>query len=77
MLLEKFQPDDGDKVLVIDSNKDLPLNWREMLANNEVELDEQWETLLEERENKLDGKECKNEIDDTNKTNRSDNIRDP
>ena len=77
MLLEKFQPDDGDKVLVIDSNKDLPFNWRELLTNNEVALDEQWQSFIEERENKLDGEECKNEIDDTNKTNRSDNIRDP
>ena len=40
------------KVVIIDSNKDLPENWREQLNEMEgkVKLDEKWESFLDKRE---------------------------
>ena len=42
----------GDQVVIIDSNKDLPENWREQLNEMEgkVKLDEKWESFLDKRE---------------------------
>ena len=42
----------GDWVVIIDSNKDLPENWREQLNELEgkVKLDEKWESFLDKRE---------------------------
>ena len=51
-ILEKLEG--GSKVIVIDSNKDLPTNWRELIENEEVELSAQWQSVLEEREKLLD-----------------------
>ena len=42
----------GDRIVIIDSNKDLPENWREQLNEMEgkVKLDEKWESFLDKRE---------------------------
>ena len=42
----------GDQIVIIDSNKDLPENWREQLNEMEgkVKLDEKWESFLDKQE---------------------------
>ena len=42
----------GDRIVIIDSNKDLPENWREQLNEMEgkVKLDEKWESFLDKQE---------------------------
>ena len=42
----------GDRIVIIDSNKDLPENWREQLnvMEGNVKLDEKWESFLDKRE---------------------------
>ena len=42
----------GDRIVIIDSNKDLPENWQEQLNEMEgkVKLDEKWESFLDKWE---------------------------
>ena len=42
----------GDRIVIIDSNKDLPENWRQQLNEMEgkVKLDEKWESFLDKQE---------------------------
>ena len=66
--LDDFDPetvfdklDGGGKVIVIDSNTDLPKDWGERLGNLEKKLTPEWEKAVEERESELDKTEATTE----------------
>ena len=64
----------GDRIVIIDSNKDLPENWREQLNEMEgkVKLDEKWESFLDKwKQDSENGKEDKdvNNVEDVEDNN--------
>ena len=71
----------GDRIVIIDSNKDLPENWREQLnvMEGNVKLDEKWESFLDKREQEIsDSENAKededvNNVEDVEDNNREDN----
>ena len=65
----------GDQIVIIDSNKDLPENWREQLNEMEgkVKLDEKWESFLNKREIS-DSENAKKDEDDNVEDGEDNNI---
>ena len=65
----------GDRIVIIDSNKDLPENWREQLNEMEgkVKLDEKWESFLNKREIS-DSENAKKDEDDNVEDGEDNNI---
>ena len=61
----------GDRIVIIDSNKDLPENWREQLNEMEgkVKLDEKWESFLDKREQDSKEDEDVNNVEDSEDNN--------
>ena len=59
------------KVVIIDSNKDLPENWREQLNEMEgkVKLDEKWESFLDKREQDSENAKEDEDVEDVEDNN--------
>ena len=61
----------GDQIVIIDSNKDLPENWREQLNEMEgkVKLDEKWESFLDKQEQDSENAKEDEDVEDVEDNN--------
>ena len=61
----------GDRIVIIDSNKDLPENWREQLNEMEgkVKLDEKWESFLDKWEQDSENAKEDEDVEDVEDNN--------